>query len=98
MKIIDNKFVIMSNNRTRILKGRGTYWLELIDKTRQQIRYFNSEGEAKKLINYNHGKLTWFDKTPGIPSRESMHKEECEILPVTITTEIPEPSGGSIKG
>jgi hypothetical protein len=90
MEIIKTSFVIMSNKRTRILKGRGTYWLELIDATRQQIRYFNSEGEAKKLIKYNHGTLTWVDKTPGLTSREMFHKEKCEIIPVTITTTIPE--------
>jgi hypothetical protein len=92
-KIVKHQFVIMSNKRTRILKGRGYDSLELVDdtKSKTQILYYDSIGKAQQKITYNHGKLYWA-RIKGEPvSSANMHYEsELEIVPVTVTTSIPE--------
>ena len=83
MKIVKKQFVIMSNNRTRVLKGRGSGELELINDTKKHILYFDSPGKAQQT-------LAWFDKVRPVRSINMHQEKKLEIVPVTVTTEIPD--------
>jgi len=88
MVITENKFVIIGDNNTRILKGRGNGTMELIDgDSKKQIIYFNSKGKAHQMIRHNHGSFYWVDKkVKDVRSKDLNEVKDLEVTSVKITT------------